>query len=383
MVILIRKVHAKIAFLALSVAFLSLFASEPCFAVNYEHVYDFYVHSENGWEGHKLYVSLAPSLYDYYGGRIDDSGFAVFVTPDAFRNVAEDIWSVCEFKPRNEEEFANAVLMLVHQIPYYGNPFRYAVVTLSNNMGDCDTFSYLAASIMKAGGLDVVLLYYEGMGHINVGVYLPYAPIYHDPKANVTYYEYSGKRYYVAECTSKKVNLCDDWKVGDCPNDFAGTKPRVITLENCEKTSPDRISSHLDNPLKASSIEMTLSSPSLFFGESTTISGSISPKYADKQITVYISHTGFSWSVLETLTTDSEGEYSFIWSPLMRGSCYIRASWSGDGEYAGADSETLYFRVSFSQIGAVNIASLSYLLISILVAGVVLFCMSIYKTLIK
>jgi hypothetical protein len=383
MVILIRKVHAKIAFLALSVAFLSLFASEPCVAINYEHVYDFYVHGESGWEGHRLYVSLAPSLYDYYGGRIDDSGFAVFVTPDAFRNVAEDIWSVCAYKPRNEEEFANAVLMLVHQIPYYENPFRYAVVTLSNNMGDCDTLSYLAASIMKAGGLDVVLLYYEGMGHINVGVYLPYTPIYHDPNANVTYYEYAGKRYYVAECTSKKVNLCDDWKVGDCPNDFAGMKPKVISLENCEKTSPDRISSHLDSPLKASSIELTLSTPSLFFGESTTISGSISPKYSGKQITIYVSHTGFSWSVLETLTTDSEGKYSYIWSPLMRGSCNVRASWSGYGEYAGADSDTLYFRVSFSQIGAVNIASLSYLLITILVAGVVLICVSTYKTLIK
>ena len=91
MAIPIRNIHAKIAFLALSVVFLFIFPSTPCHAVNYEHVYDFYVHGENGWEGHNLYVSLTPSLYDYYGGRTGDSGLVVFVTPDAFRNVAEDI----------------------------------------------------------------------------------------------------------------------------------------------------------------------------------------------------------------------------------------------------------------------------------------------------
>jgi len=275
------------------------------------------------------------------------------------------------------------VLMIVHQIRYQQNPFRYPVVTLSNNMGDCDTLSYLAASIMKAGGLDVVLLYYEGLGHMNVGVYLPYTPAYHNPEANATFFEYAGKKYYVAECTSKSINLREDWKVGDCPDDLGSASPRVITLDNCEKTSPGRVASFLDSPLNASSIVMTLSSTNIFFGESTTISGSISPRYAGKQITVYVSHTGFSWSVLETLTTDSGGNYSFVWSPLMRGSCYIRASWSGDGEYAGADSKTAYFSVSFSQIGAVNIASLSYLLITILVAGVALFCISVYKTLFK
>ncbi len=383
MATLTRKDHVKIVLIVSLLIFFPLFSTGSCLADNHEHVYDFYVHSEGSWEGHKLYVSLTPSLYDFYSGKIGETGFAVFVTPDAFRSIADDILSVCVYKPRSDEQFANAVLMIVHQISYQQNPFRYPVVTLSNNMGDCDTLSYLAASILKAGGLDVVLLYYEGMGHMNVGVYLPYEPTFNNPEADTAYREYSGKKYYVAECTSENVNLCDDWKVGDCPTEFAGTQPKIITLENCEKTSPGRISSSLDNPLKTSSIEMTLSSTSLFFGESATINGSISPKSSGKQVTIYISHTGFSWSVLETLTTDSKGEYSFVWSPLMRGSCYLRASWSGDAEYAGAESETLYFTVSFAQIGAVNIASLSYLLISVLIAGVALFCISVYRTLIK
>lgn len=383
MTIMKEKNSVKIVLLFLSVLFLTLYQIGSCLADNYEHVYYFYIHTNSGWEGHKLYVSLTPSLYSYYGGKIGETGFALFVTPDAFRSVAEDIMSLCEYKPRSYEQFANAVLMIVHQIPYRPNPFRYPVVTLTNNMGDCDTLSYLAASILKAGGIDVVLLYYEGMGHMNVGVYLPYEPTYNNPEANATYQEYSGKKYYVAECTSEGMNVLDDWKVGDCPAEFAGTKPRIITLENCEKVSPGRISSNLDSPLKDSSIEMAISSTSLSFGESATINGSVSPRFTGKQVTIFISHTGFSWSVLETLTTDSEGEYSFVWNPLMRGSCYLRASWSGDAEYAGAESETLYFTVSFGQMGAVSIASLSYLLISILVLGVALFFLSIYRTMFR
>jgi len=44
------------------------------------------------------------------------------------------------------------------------------------NEGDCDLFSFVAASTMMAGGLDVVLLLYETQSHMNVGVNLSHEP---------------------------------------------------------------------------------------------------------------------------------------------------------------------------------------------------------------
>jgi len=47
---------------------------------------------------------------------------------------------------------------------------------------------------MMAGGLDVVLLYYESQKHMNVGVNLTHAP--EDARTAGYYFSYDGKRYY-------------------------------------------------------------------------------------------------------------------------------------------------------------------------------------------
>ena len=39
-----------------------------------------------------------------------------------------------------------------------------------------------------------------------------------------------------------------------------------------------------------------------------------------------------------TLVTNTTGRYYYVWEPSSTGVHYIRASWSGDSEYAGADS---------------------------------------------
>lgn len=53
---------------------------------------------------------------------------------------------------------------------------KYPVEVIVENEGDCDLLSFVAASIMMAGGLDIVLLYYESQKHMNVGVNLTHAP---------------------------------------------------------------------------------------------------------------------------------------------------------------------------------------------------------------
>ncbi|MCZ2808330.1 MAG: hypothetical protein O2V44_03140, partial [Candidatus Bathyarchaeota archaeon] len=133
-------------------------------ASNYDHTYAFSVQHGYRRFGHKLHVSVPPSLYDYYSSKThritSESGYSKFVTPNAVKSIAESIQNVTSNAPYSDEQLANAVLKLVHQISYVKSNAKYPVEAIVDNSGDCDVLSYLAASIMKAGGLDVVLLHY-------------------------------------------------------------------------------------------------------------------------------------------------------------------------------------------------------------------------------
>lgn len=59
---------------------------------------------------------------------------------------------------------------------------------------------------------------------------------------------------------------------------------------------------------------------------------------ANKTITIYVKVNGLSWTGLATVTTDSDGRFTYAWVTDAGGVEYVRASWSGDGSYAGADS---------------------------------------------
>ncbi len=124
---------------------------------------------------------------------------------------------------------------------------KYPVETLVQNSADCVGLSILAASIMKAGGLDVVLIHYVGIdpGHMNVGVYLSYTPAYHTLLMTPTSFEYNNKTYWTAEATAKM-----DWKVGDQSDSVANAQAEIIPLDNIENNSPlARVSARLDYPL--------------------------------------------------------------------------------------------------------------------------------------
>src|SRR4030067_3378903 len=150
---------------------------------------------------HTLYVSVPTSLYDYYSTKshsaYGDDDYVKFVTSDAFKPIAEDIQKVTSNLAYNDEQFANAVLAVVRQITYVRSTVKYPVEAIVENSGDCDVLSLLAASIMKAGGLDVVLLYYKGLNpsHVNLGVYLPNSPVYRSSWTVPTGFEYNNKTY--------------------------------------------------------------------------------------------------------------------------------------------------------------------------------------------
>ena len=119
-----------------------------------------------------------------------------FVTPYAVKPIADALRTLYS----DDEDFANGVLMIVHQIPYEASaPQKYPVETVAANEGDCDLFSFITASVMVAGGLDVVLLYYDSEDHMNIGVNLSHTP--EDARSAATYFSHDGKRYYMAETT--------------------------------------------------------------------------------------------------------------------------------------------------------------------------------------
>lgn len=302
-----------------------------CLADNYVYSYWLLDHPD-GSTHYQLTVSVTPSLYEYYSSENHNMPLhelAKFVTPNALEPIAEKLWNIYD----DEEDFANGVLMILHQIQYVESDPKYPVETIVHNQGDCDTFSYMAASIMKAGGLDVVLLYYETESHMNVGVYLSQPP--EDARATIYYYSYQGRQYYVAECTGGDWQ--NGWRVGESPDEFKDASASIITLENCEQQSPGQVSSSYSSAT-SSSLSLTLSSTFMLQTNTVTISGSISPVCSDRNVTIYIRSYGSSWSVLNTVMTDTAGRYSYVWEPNSAGLFYIRASWSGDSEYVGADS---------------------------------------------
>ena len=336
-----------------------------CSATNYTYSYWLLDHPE-GSNRYELTVSVTSSLYEYYRSKdhnLDSLDFAKFVTPYTLEPIAESLWSIYS----DEEDFANGVLMIVHQISYEESaPQKYPVETIVQNEGDCDLFSFVTASIMMAGGLDVVLFYYEAEKHMNVGVYLSQTP--NDARSEIYYFNYNGKPYYIAETTGGSWEK--GWRVGECPDELKEASAQIVTLEDAEQLSPGQVSSSY-SALTSSSISLGLSSTYIARGGAVTVSGRLSPAGSNKTVTIYVRKSGSQWSVLGTALTDSDGRFSLLWIPKSASTYYIRASWSGDSDYAGADSDIHTLMVmpfDWTFILIVSIVSASMILVVVIIA---------------
>ena len=334
--------------LLLTTILLTVLATPAAFAGNYERTYT--SQAQFGLVNHQLHVSIPQSLYDYYHGTTikltNDNQYATLVTPDAVKPIADILRNLTDSNPRKDEEFANAVLALIHQIPYEITPAIYPIETIVENQGKCDTLSLLAASIMKAGQLDVVLLYFKDTHHMNVGVYLPYEPHTTWWWLQPTGYQYNNKTYWIAECTPAM-----EWKVGDVPPILTDETPTIISLENSEPSSPAHVSAKLGQTLDASAITISLTQNSTYTSSTKrtlTITGSITPPYPNQTITVYTSQDGTNFSTAKT-QTDNNGNYTYNWNTTTTGTHYIKTSWSGNTNHTATDSQTLTVFLGFPQ----------------------------------
>jgi len=331
-----------------------------CLADTHKYTYEL-VGTRNASTTYRLTVSVTDTLYEYYRSQdhnLYSYDFSTFVTPDALKPVADDLWSIYS----NEEDFANGVLMIVHQIPYVeSDPQKYPVETIVENEGDCDLYSIIAASIMKAGGLDVVLLLLEYHDHMMVGVHLPESPKYAQTQAY--FYEYEEKKYYVAETTGG--NWKTGWRVGECHESLQNAPAKIIPLENYERSAPGQVSSSYIIP-SSSSIYMSLSTNFAVFQNNVEIRGTLSPSMAGETVTLYVNSLGSPLTMLATVVTDSNGQYCYTWYSPPGGIHSVRAHWSGDNEYSGADSSIFRLVVvptEYLMVGATLIFFLVILLV--------------------
>jgi hypothetical protein len=323
--------HQTLFKISISV-FIILLLTNNCFAQNREQTFTL-LNQPDGSIEHKLTISITETLYEYYLDKYhrlyNNYDLSKFVTPNPLEPVANNLWEIYN----NEEDFANGVLMITHQIPYSESaPQKYPIETLTENEGDCDLFCFLAASILKAGGIDVILLLYESEEHMALGINLSQEP--NDVRTNVYYVTYENTRYYVAESTG---DFEGGWRVGECPDLIKEAQTRIIPLDEVELSAPSKVSTSYSTP-EQTSLFMSVSAKYAIAENEIQITGLLSPALENKNITLYISSFGSPLTKLATIITDSNGRYSYIWHSPPGGVYSVRADWSGDADYTGADS---------------------------------------------
>jgi hypothetical protein len=285
---------------------------------------------------YELNVVVPEYLHEHYvekSHRITSSSeFSSLVTPYALQPIADRLWEIYD----DEEDFANGVLMIVHQITYVETtPAKYPVETIVDGQGDCDLFSFIAASVIKAGGLNVVLLYYEEQSHMNIGVQLSSAP--EDARESVYYVTQDGTRYYVAECTGG--NWKEGWRVGECPADLKQVSAEVITLEDAEQVAPGQVSASF-TAMEPSVLSLEVSPIISLQNSVIIIGGQLAPEMPNENVTLYAKINSSPWTVIGTVVTQSNGRFEYAWIAETAGSHAIRAGWSGNELYTGAMSST-------------------------------------------
>jgi hypothetical protein len=284
-----------------------------------------------------LHVEVPQSLNEYYQGlphrSATDSDFSKFVTPYAVKPIADAMRQIYP----NDEDFTNGVLTLIHQIAYNATvPEYYPAETLQMNNGDCDMFSLLAASIMKAGGLEVVLLHYTNEEHMNIGVHLNDSP--NDARLPIYSIQNQNVTYYVAESTSS--NWKEGWRVGECPDDLKNAAVSIVTVENSEQIAPGQVTASFTK-LNSTTLGMNMSPAFAIEGNSIKINGQISPPVSNQNVTIYASLNGASWTIVANVTTKSDGRFSYELKSKDAGDLRIQASWAGNSDYTGDTSENV------------------------------------------
>jgi hypothetical protein len=73
-------------------------------------------------------------------------------------------------------------------------------------------------------------------------------------------------------------------------------------------------------------------------GSPVVMSGQVSVPFSNGTVTLYVASND-EWIAIGTVSLNAGGHYTFYWTAQLAGRCYAKASWAGDAQHAGADSE--------------------------------------------
>ena len=89
-----------------------------------------------------------------------------------------------------------------------------------------------------------------------------------------------------------------------------------------------------------STISMSVSSTTVTIGGSITINGSISPTRVGVAVTIWQRLSGTeTWNNITVVQTNENSQYTFEWKPTTAGDYEVKASWEGDAETFGDESD--------------------------------------------
>jgi PKD repeat protein len=101
----------------------------------------------------------------------------------------------------------------------------------------------------------------------------------------------------------------------------------------------------------SSTTSMNVTPSSITRGEKVTITGSISPERQGVTVMILYRLSGAeTWSVLNTVTTSNNGQYSYDWTPTAAGTYEVKAMWEGDANTVGDESDTKIITVQETSI---------------------------------
>jgi hypothetical protein len=287
----------------------------------------------DGDKTYELNVTIPQTLYQYYTmnnhAMYSQSDIAKFVTPYTLKPIADQLWQIYN----NTEDFTNGVLMIVHQINYQESvPGKYPIETLVANTGDCDLFAFIAASILEAGGVDTVLLYYKEQQHMEIGVNIGATPT--RARVQTFFINQDNASYYIGECTGGKWRT--GWRIGETPVEYQNVSAKVITLGNIEQSLIDQVSANI-RELDPSTINLVVSTPLSLENSYITVSGQVLPYTTGENVTLQYNVNGRGWTTIATVPTSSDGKFAYSWLPET-GSVAVQATWIGNNQYNGATS---------------------------------------------
>jgi hypothetical protein len=89
-----------------------------------------------------------------------------------------------------------------------------------------------------------------------------------------------------------------------------------------------------------STISIGVNLNSVALGSSVVVTGKITPERQDLLITINVRKDGGVWTFLPTtVVTDSQGNYSYEWTPAEAGTYEVQTLWEGDVNTLGSESE--------------------------------------------